>query len=101
MFIPGITVMKIIEKREPYRKTDTRKSIIDLIEDDIRKLDISELYINNVSDRGVYSADLILREEPIKIVPSEGILLCTITGTPIYFESDLAGVEETEKRNPG
>jgi bifunctional DNase/RNase len=99
MFIPSITVMKIIEKRDPRQRTDQRKSITDLFEDKIRKLDTRELYIDSVSDRGTYTAVLTLGENPIKMVPSEGILLCSIIDKPIYFESELLGVEKTEKKD--
>lgn len=94
MFIPTMTAMKIIEYREPRLRNDPRKSIIDLLGDEIRKLGVEELYIDEISNRGIYSSILSLGEESIKMVPSEGILLCSITGASIYFESELEGVEE-------
>ena len=90
-----MTAMKIIEYREPHLRNDPRKSIIDLLGDDIRKMEIKELFIDEISDRGIYSSVLILEDEPIRMVPSEGILLCSITGSTIYFESELEGVEQT------
>ncbi len=94
MFIPTMTAMKIIEYREPRLRNDPRKSIIDLLGDEIRKLGVEELYIDEISNRGIYSSILSLGEESIKMVPSEGILLSSITGASIYFESELEGVEE-------
>ncbi|MBD3205484.1 hypothetical protein GF319_03945 [Candidatus Bathyarchaeota archaeon] len=98
MFIPTMTAMKIVEFREPRLRNDPRKSIIDLLGDQIRRMDIKELYIDEISDRGIYSSVLILEDENIRMVPSEGILLCSITGSTVYFESELEGVEKMEQK---
>jgi hypothetical protein len=100
MFIPTMTALKIIEYREPTFRNDPRKSIIDLLENEIRDLKINELYIDEVSDRGIYSSILKLDDEHVRVVPSEGILLCSITGSTIYFESHLDGVEELDLKDP-
>jgi len=93
MIIPGSTAVKIAEARDPRIRVDPRKSITDLLEDEIRSLGVRELYIDRVSKQGVYSSSLKVGDNTYEVVPSEGILLCSLTGAPIYFESGLKSVE--------
>ena len=93
MIIPGYTAAKIAEARDPRLKADPRKGLTDLLEDDIRSLGVTELTIERVSERGVYSASLRVGDHVYDVVPSEGVLLCSLVGAPIYFESGLKGVE--------
>ncbi|MFP3952268.1 MAG: hypothetical protein ACLFVP_09050 [Candidatus Bathyarchaeia archaeon] len=97
MYIPVYTSIRIAEAREPSIRSDPRKRITDLLADEIRRLGIEELYINDVNERGVYSGTLEAGEDSYEMVPSEGILLCSITGTPIYFKSELGDVKHSEE----
>lgn len=96
MFIPVYTAIMISEARDSSIRSDPRKRITDLLADEIRMLEVEELYINDVDERGIYSATLMTGNESYEMVPSEGILLCSITGAPIYFESELGDVKRSE-----
>ena len=93
MIIPGYTAAKIAEARDPRLRADPRKSLTDLLEDDIRRLGVTELTIDRVSGWGVYSASLRVGDHIYDVVPSEGVLLCSLVGAPIYYESGMKGVE--------
>ena len=82
MLIPGSTAVKIAEARDPRLRVDPRKSLTDLMEDEIRRLDVRGLYVDRVSEHGVYSASLEVGNYTYDVVPSEGILLCSLTGPP-------------------
>ena len=53
----------------------------------------TELTIDRVSGWGVYSASLRVGDHIYDVVPSEGVLLCSLVGAPIYYESGMKGVE--------
>ena len=93
IIIPRHTASRIAEARDPGLRVDPRKSITDLLEDDVRRLGVAELVIYRVTDRGVYSASLLVGDRVHDVFPSDGILLCSLVGAPIYFESTLRGVE--------
>jgi bifunctional DNase/RNase len=97
MYIPLQTAKKIAEIRGISTRTDERMSIIDLLGDQIKDLDIKELYINDINEFGVYTGILKISDYAYPVVPSEGLLLCSINGSPIYFESELKGVEKTDE----
>lgn len=97
MYIPVYTAIRISEANDPSTRSDKRKRITDLLFEEIQKLGVEELYIDDVNERGVYSATLVAGGESYEMVPSEGILLCSITDTSIYFESELGDVIRSEK----
>ena len=93
ILVPGIMAVKIAEARNPHLRVDPRRGITDLLEDEIRRLGVKSLFINHISEGGVYSAALEAGGSTYEVVPSEGVLLCSLTGAPICFESELRGVE--------
>lgn len=96
MAIPGYMTARIAEARDPRLRVDPRKNIIDLLEDDIRRLGVRELVIDRVSEQGVYTASLRVLDHVYDVVPSEGLLLCSLVGVPVYFESEVKGVKKLQ-----